>query len=510
MANVALSEIKPIWLQNLSQGLITDMSPFEVPIGACSAVRNILFKDGFLRPRPGIGEDYTTLSTRKILHVNRYVDFDGAVYLTRVDYDSGTNTLYFWIWDGTSWSSVGSVAGESGPVTSCSWKGYIWYTTGGKLYRWKAGGTFEAVESVSPSADVKPPLDIQILIAGSARLFGADMLNEDGDRVPWRLAWCDSLEGAVWGSSDSSGSAGYVDLVDEESDPITGLYYSGSSIMVFKPNRIHIGIPAGPPKVFDFKEKVSGIGCISHKTIRPYRDGWVYWLGDDNVYRGGFDRSPEPVGDHIIPRIREVIDVSRMEDARAIMDRENHFYTLILPALATGKNSVMFTLNLKNGGWWEGAFANPGMNVTDTLEYRQGEWDRQILLATDTGKIYAQSFSYQDDAGTPVAMEWTSGIIPVGALTNGQAEQATVQQLRIQAYDGNVRLGVWKGDSIDRMTLVPYGTQTCDGTSSVMKSERSKSAENFKVQINQDSMGEAAKISKIGVGAILLEGKTRR
>lgn len=503
---------KVISLDQLGTGLISDMNPLEVPPGACVAGSNLVFMDGYLRPRPGIGEVYQTLSTNSLQQISRYINNSGTVRLMRLEKNGSDLILYHYTsgaWTAATGASLAGLYASIAP-TSCSWKGDWWFTTGGgELHKWNQTGNTVKVSTLSPAAAQAPPLYPRYIVAGNARLFLADTYDIAGSvRVPYRVHWSDTLDGTVWNGDELGGSSGYVDLADEDSDPVTGLYYSGSTLMVFKPNSIHIGIPAGPPKIYDFRQRTTGIGCVCHQSIKPYIDGWIYWLGDDNVYRGGVDRAAEPVADHILPRLREVVQLTNIQNTRALIDRENHFYHLFFPV--GGRNYKIFSLNLKNGSWWEGAFANANMNVTAALEYRSSNWTRQMLLATDAGKVYEFSFSYLNDDGTSVSTSWTSGVVSVPKLTQGAAEQASLQTLRVQATAGDVQLGTYHGDNLDRMELTDFGTQTCDGSSQVMRHKRPPSAENFQIQLNHASAATGAKITKLGIGAVLLDGPTRR
>lgn len=507
------SKLRPVILDQLGLGLFTDVNPYEVPVGGCVSCRNVVWTDGYLRPRPGFTQAFG-YSPRRVHHINRFLADDGNTYLAMLDISG--NDLRFLLNDSASWVFHGTLTGD-GHVslfpTSCSWKQQFWFTTGlGAAYNYNTADGVETIASMNLTTSEKIFFNPQIIVAGSARLFIADCYNttdNSGERVPYRVAWSDFNDGTTWGIHAGK-TCGYVDLVDSGSDPVTAMFYSGTTLMVFKPNAIHMGTPAAAPKVFEFRQRTTGIGCVSHRTLRRYRDGWHIWLGDDNVYRGGVDREIEAIGDRIVPRIRAIVDLVNIGKAQAVIDVVNHLYTLYLPSVEDSKVYIMFTLNLKNGSWWEGRIGIANVNVTDTLEFRPNPWERRCLVASESGVIYETSFSFTTDQSVPITTSWLSGALSSQKVTQGQVEQVVPQVMRIYAADGTARLGMWVGDNLDRMTYTDFGLQTCDGVQDVVLSETPYSGENVQVQITNDNGATAAKVSKLAFSSIPLEGKTRR
>ena len=497
------------------------MNPYQVPMGGCVACDNYVYVDGYMRPRAGFTETYDTFGdgTRPISHLSRFTDNLQQTYLMRVDYlaASPTDIIPLTNYVGSpGWVQYVTLFGEGDlnvPPTSAGWKGDWWFTTGGGgLYRYDPTvPSIDSVNSLQANTAKKVPDNPRIVIAGDSRLFIGDCQNANdgsGDRVPYRLAWSDFLDGTTWNGGVGGGSSGYVDLAND-SDPITALYYSGSVLMVFKPNSFYLGNPAGPPKIWDFKLKTTGVGCICHQSLKKYRDGWIYWLGDENVYRGGTDRNPEPIGDAIRPRLREIVRMSNMTKTRALMDRQNHNYTLFFSSDADdGRVLKTFTLDLVSGNWWEGTLQLPGVDITDAIEFRVSEWAATLLVSTRYGKIYEMAFSALDDAGTAIPCSWKSGMLSVPDITQGATDQAYCQVLKAYAPTGKVRLGVHHGDAQDRMTYTAFAEQNCDGSSDTYVTELPSTAENFQVQVNCDDAMEGAHIAKLAIG-VTLKGATR-
>lgn len=503
------STLKNLHISDLGQGLHTHVNEFDIPPGGCSACTNVLWVDGYLRARPGLASIYSPYpwGSVQVCHLALYTDFASNVTLMAVTRPTAT-TLDVYKYT-SSWAVVatGLVGDSAIPITSCNFKGYWYMTTGGGgLYRYD-GTTWASVASLQSTARFKVFDKPRIVVAGDSRLFVAGChTTQDGSGsgafVSYRVAWSDFLLGETWGGGTGGGSSGYVDLA-QDSAPISGLYYSNSSLLAFKPNSIYIGFAAGPPKTFDFRQFVSGVGCISHQTIKRFREGQILWLGDDDVYLGGPSVTPVPLGNRVRPLIRDVVDLTRINQAIAVIDQQNYLYHLLFPNTTNYRVDRLFTVNLRNGSWWTGDLtAISGLNVGAALEFRQGPWRTRQLIAISVGNIYDFSLSNTRDDIYPFSCIWTSGTYAVRKLTNNQSDQATIQHLRIQApilAGSSVQMSAIQSIGLDRFATVNFGNQAVDGVSDLMTSNRDFSAEHFRVDM-QASGHTWPRIAEVGVG----------
>lgn len=514
MDNFSASVAKSLHFGDLGKGLFTDTNLFDIPSGGCAACNNVLWLDGYLRARPGLSEVFPSApSSDPVCHLDYYTNYQGISKLMRVSRPSPT-TLAVWAYSGGSWGLVASgLLGDSSvPITSANFHGKWYMTTGvGPMYRYD-GTSFVTVASLQSTARFKVFDAPRIVVAGDSRLFVADCYtSQDGsktDRVPYRVAWSDTLNGESWGGGTGGGTSGFVDFA-QDSTPITGLYYSNSSLMVFKPTSIYIGYVAVPPKTYDFRQFVSGVGCVSHQSIRSFKEGTIVWLGDDDIYLGGPNNSPQAAGSSVRPRIRAIVDLLSIEDAVAVLDRQNFFYHLFLPNLSDSTLKKLFSLNMRNGSWWEGEFSS--FQVGCATEYRQGAWYPQYLLGGNNGKIAEFSMSNLTDLGQNFNCNWTSGMAAVRKLTGNKTEQAFLDHIRVQALSSGadrVTLGAITGDGMDRLESISFGEQVLDGASSVMTSSRTYCREHFQIQVTGVS-ASFPKIAEIGV-VFNLKGATRR
>lgn len=511
------SKTKTLHIQDLGQGLHTDVNLFDIPSGGCSACANVVWTDGYLRARPGLASSYAPYpwGAEDLCHLALYTNFaDNSTLMAVTRPTPTTLKVYKYV---TSWSVVatGLVGDVDIPPTSCNFKGYWYMTTGGEgMYRYD-GTTWASVASLQSVARFKIFDKPRIVVAGDSRLFVAGCYTSQdgtasGDLVPYRVAWSDFLLGEVWGGGTGGGSSGYVDLA-QDSAPISGLYYSNSSLLAFKPNSIYIGYAAGPPKTFDFRQFVSGVGCISHQTIKRFREGQILWLGDDDIYLGGPGVTPTPLGSRVRPRIRSTVDLTNIHQAVAVIDQQAYLYHLILPSAEDGLNNKLFTVNLRNGSWWEGALAYAGVDVRATLEFRYSAWSTSQLMGTSDGAIFEFSLSNTSDAGTDFTCSWRTGMAAVRKLSSNQVEQATIEHIRIQALQhltSSVLLSALHGDGLDRMTTTNFGLQVVDGVADLMVSNRPWSAEHFQLQLSATGT-QMPYIAEVGV-AFKLRSQTHR
>lgn len=511
------SKTKALAITNIGEGLHTDVNLFEIPSGGASQASNVVWVDGYLRPRPGLAQIYTPFpfGNEAICHLGLYTDFENNVTLMAVTRPSPT-TLSVYRYTSSWITVITGLAGDSGiPITSCNFKGYWWMTTGaGDMYRYD-GTTFAAVKSLQSEARFKLFDKPRIVVAGDSRLFIAGCCtSQDGSNAnftAYRVAWSDFLLGEVWGGGIGGGSSGYVDLA-QDSAPVSGLYYSNSALLVFKPNSIYLGYAAGPPKTYDFRQFVSGIGCVSHDSIKIFREGQILWLGDDDVYLGGPAASPTAVGNRIRPRLRSIVDLPSIETAKAVIDRQNYLYHLILPSGSAGNRiHRLFTINLRNGSWWEGSLDVPNISIGGAVDFRLGPWRNRQLLGTSDGKIYDFDLGNTSDNGVAFPCTWRSGMAAVRRLTNNQLEQANLLHIRVQApykAGGAITLSAFYGTGMDRMTQLSFGIQQVSGTQDYMTSEQTPAAEHFQVQMDGSS-DTWPLIAELGV-AFNIKGMTVR
>lgn len=513
MDRMSLHRIQPYTFWTLDKGLFANKHPVDIPPQGASAVKNVLFNDGFLRARHGFLEAFATGSTDPAYHVSQYTPLVGVPEVMRLT-KSGGGGVDVLRYDG-SWTNLGTIAGGNTSdvaADSVNFKGEWFVVPGDANLHVYDGSTLVDVDSRQSEASLRPPAKPRLIAANDARVFVANVEDPVVGRVPYRIAWSDTLNANIWQGGFGAGTSAVIDLAGE-SDPITALYATSDIVVVFKPRTIYIGTFVGPPQFYAFRRLVRGPGCISNSTLKEYRDGLLVWLGDDNVYLGLPGQRPQPIANAIEDRIRDVVKLSDISKARAVIDRDNHLYTLFLPDL-TGSVYKIFTCSLSNLSWWEGEIANSEIEVLDGFTYRSGPWTEDILVGTSSGKLFRQSLNTDTDDGVSFDTSYTTGVLSFERMTQGKSQQANVQLIRIHARrpiegvgSSDMTFTLSRGNSLDRFTDISFGTQTVDGVMSLYTEERSVS-EHFKVKM--ESTGEDHPfIASLSVG-IIPEGHTRR
>ena len=525
----ASTRIVRLPLGNLHQGIISDVNPVEAPVGSCVVgTNNVVWVDGFLRSRAGFQVAYPRPSTDRIHKLLVHQDRAGNNLLCAITLNSttGIGTFYKFVTVTSLWTVVGTIpdgqVNVAFPMTFCNFAGVTYFTTGqGDIWYFDPQhylGTvvLGTLTSLQPLPTFKPPESVKILVAGDARLIAANYY-WDGLDTPYGVAWSDFLGPKTWGGAianqggDSGGTA-----LPKNSDPITGMYVNSSVLTVFRPREIYIGVEVGSPATYKVSCFDQGPGCVAHATIQPYRDGAIVWLGDDNVYIGAPGQQPIPLGDHIRLRIRQVSSLGLLAQAKALLDYDHQLYTLFLPDATTGLNTKLFTCNLRNGSWWEGAVADLGMAITDAIAYRSNPWQTLNLVGTSDGRILQYSLGYSQDDQTTFPCNWTSSILPVRNFFGPEHEQASIQTLRVigklaaPSPVEQVTFSLQHGNGIDHMAttnFTPNQVLGGDPNALLMAYER-VTAEFFQLTIGATSGSLFPLVAQVELGAIG-QGMTR-
>ncbi len=342
------------------------------------------------------------------------------------------------------------------------------------------------------------------------RLHLANVEDPDtGDRVPWRLHWCDHLQPEVWSFGVGAGTADYLDLA-EDNEAVTAVHTYSDIVTYFKARSMYAGRFVGGTKTFDVRFLVDGPGCISQSTLVRYRDGKFVFLGDDNVYMARPGEPPEAVGDPIRTRIRETVDLDLIGASKALIDRENDLYWLIMPRASDGAMKKLFALNLKSGAWFEGELQLTG-EVTSVLDFRQGDWKTTQLIGTSDGGIYLFSFDAYTDGGNAFTANWVSGQFSVEQLTSTQYQQCTIQLYRVfSEVEGSINLSVLMADGLYEFVETVFGDMEVTEDSDHLLTERTETGEFFKLKFSFPSIENASHVQGLGIGLMYGAGDTHR
>lgn len=553
-----------VW--TLSAGVFYDRHEVDIPPQGASFTDNVVFIDGFLRARAGYSSVPVELDSNPAIYIDLYRpildtgDRSGSLMAVkrhssgRLDiYEISLSTdcdtvgiptsatkigemttaaipLYYQLNSSGNLEPVYDTEGNPNYASGGSPNGLIsasatnfkgnWYFANGHddIFRYD-GTSWVALRTLQSDPDLQNPVGAKIITSNDARLFIANCVDpESGVRVPYRIAWSGTLEDNRWGGSYyRSGTSTFLDLAGEN-DPITAMYTSSDFVIVFKPRTIYVGQFVGAPQFYSFRRLVRGPGCVSQHTLVEYRDGLLIWLGDDNVYMGLPGQKPQPLGQAIEERIREVANLCRMDEARALIDRDNNLYTLYLPLRddrnphadnSTIQNYKIFTCYIPAGAWFEGTIQAPEVNPMSATEIRVNWWSTRHYVASYDGQVYRRRLDYYKDNDEDFSCDYVTGVFNYERMTGGKTQQADVQVIRVQSPTGEVDLSLVTGNNLDRFSESVYGTQTSNGTSELYVTKRDKTAENFKIRIRNDVAEDFGEVAALSFSAIP-EGDTGR
>jgi hypothetical protein len=426
----------------VNKGLFSNMPTTQIPLGGCSAVSNIIIKDGRLVARPGLTPKYLTLGAGiQVYHLARHITLTGTVYQIAVGRDSSTGALMFYYWTGSAWSNItGSVsitvASLASVPTSCTFKGYWFFTCGGSgnLVQWSGAGNVALTTNATPA--LAPHANPKWMMASNSRLFLVNIEDGSSNRIPYRVDWSDFLSYDKWNGGTGGGSSKYQDLLTE-SDPITGGIAVKDVIYVFKERYVYASASVGPPVYFSFRKLSTDKGCIAPRTLKTFKDSVVF-LGDDNIYYLSGNDS-KPIADNITTRFKAVFNSSYLNRSFAVIDKENYLYYLFIPKTSTDDLISFFTLSLKDGAWTESEIALPGTDIHYPYcgtDYHNGNWDTDLLIGSENTYVYELSYSTYTDNTTSFTPSWTSGVIDISAIFGQEIETAMLERVVVEAESG--------------------------------------------------------------------------
>lgn len=525
----SFNEQSRLYLDDLSSGIRSDISPLNIPLGgAQTGTTNLIWLNGFLRPRAGMGTTFAVsepqLNLGEVRAMPIYRTYSSPEYtdkLSRVRKQTSGGIYVFetevsrnpQVWSIPTTTVGAFSAPRNYPhITWANFRGDLFIAGFNELLKFNPSTGVTFVHSAQPVGALKPPQSPGIVVAGDSRLFLADCYDQfETANVPGRLYWSDSLLPHVWNGGEGSGSSGYMDL-PRNNRSITGLIVSSAGLVAFTDREMYLGYFVGMPKVYEFRGVTNGVGCVSHETIRPYRDGSYIWLGGDNVYIGVPGQMPVAIGDKIRNRLREIAVESRLREAFASIDIEQNLYHLYLPGSGSSSGLVKcLTCNIRSGSWWE---ADLSQSMKCTSEISLGPWDNRLLLGTTDCRCLELSYSTATDAGTVYPTTFKTGVIAVKTVFGQAAEIADFQWARVHAtqegltsqelgfrFFGSIGLDNWLSDTAIQK-------QTVDGTPDHVYASGRRSGENLYLELFTLDARQFPASSRIDLGMIP-QGGTR-
>ena len=156
------TRLRNLPVQDLTLGQYNDVTPFQVPLGGCSASSNVVAVSGFLRSRPGFVRVYNPVPGR-CHHMFVYQASDGTKNLCAISLNTTTQIAELYMYVGYSPVLKGTFLSghvvESIPSTTCNFSAVSYIAPGnGPLYSFD-GSTLALLSAASPP-DYQPPVPL--------------------------------------------------------------------------------------------------------------------------------------------------------------------------------------------------------------------------------------------------------------------------------------------------------------------------------------------------------------
>lgn len=240
---------------------------------------------------------------------------------------------------------------------------------------------------------------------------------ESSEPCPQRVRWCNTALPRDW----NGGNASYTDL--RGSDWIMGgVRFKSDHVVICKEKSVWTGYATGESDIFDFDEKVSGIGCVAGRTIKSLLDE-VIFLGWNDVYLfNGID--VEPAGTKIQKELLASMNPSELKRAFALKIEAQKEYWLFL---TTGTNTYpdeawcyhydletwsRHTYNdfITMYGLYEVETTRKFNDLTGSFDSQSWRYDDRttlqaaptILFGDSSGYVYEYDTTVRDEDGTAI------------------------------------------------------------------------------------------------------------
>ena len=253
---------------------------------------------------------------------------------------------------------------------------------------------------------------------------------------PSRVQWADTGAPETWGS----GNAGSVDLVSDP-EPINGGGIFGDYLTVHKDNSIYVGYLVSTSDVFRFDRKNTGVGAVSHDTIRTLPTGYQIFLGRDGLHL--FNGQTAPVLESpAMDELREEINPDHLYKSWGVVMQDLEEYWLGVATGSQTETETIYKYNYRTGQVYKDYRANATTcfpytqstsvtwaSVVGTWASQTGSWDSKnfksptpIALFGDTSGNSVRRASVYNDNLSAISAFWESKDYSAMDLGNDQMD----------------------------------------------------------------------------------------
>lgn len=502
-------------VKDLSPGQFADRNELQIPPGGAILTSNLLHLDGVLRPRPGTELWAAPPSGRAgeaCVHVSYTQPLPPEESTVMGVWKDGSNNLRIYERVGAAWQSrtpggvlTAGIEDLDNPQ-SCNFAG-SWFFIGGNhdlVYLPSGLTAMKYVDQDQPDVALQPPDKPKVLAPFKDRLLVANCINRDtGMREPGRIEWSDHQKPFVWGGGVGAGTSGGTKL-GGGGERITALHTWSDTITAFTTQNVYRGKFVGGQRSFAFDILVDGSGCIGANTLVRFEDGIFVYTGTSNVYLARPGEIPQSIGSTIRNRISAVSDRLVMAKARAMVDRSNDLYWLVVPRADDSLVKHVFCCNLRTPAWFEGELLTE--EVTAFGEYIEGCLCTKQLMGLVDGNIVDYSFEYTTDFDAqPFSCFWESGTFSGEDLSQRKSQQVVVTRARAMSASQNKNCDVTISttNSLDDWQATDFGQLSFGpGIIDHTLEEKTESGEFFKYRLIFTTAAAAAHIQAVAISLV--------
>ena len=257
-----------------------------------------------------------------------------------------------------------------------------WVMTNGvdAIKKWTGTGAISNLVSTYPSG--VSALLCESLIEFKDHLLLLDV-TEDGNRYPQRVRWSDTATPDDF----NGGNASYQDL--SGADWIqAAIKFKGDYVVIFKERSIWLGYATGDSDIFQFDQKVNGVGCAAPQTVETLGDE-VIFLGWDDIYVfNGIDY--ESVGEQVRDELFDMMNPEQITKCFGVVIEEQKEYWLFVSSATATYCDTAWCFNYDLNKWSRHSLA-------DTMSlYGYYEKQAQLTIGDLEGTIGEQTWRIGD------------------------------------------------------------------------------------------------------------------
>lgn len=263
-----------------------------------------------------------------------------------------------------------------------------WIMTNGvdEIWKWQGDGNLAALIDVWPPGVTS--LTCKHLIEFKDHLLLLDV-SEDGDNYPQRVRWSDTADP----NDFLNGNASYQDLPGADWVQ-TAVKFKGDYLVIFKDRSIWVGYATGDSDIFQFDQRVAGVGCAAPKTVESLGNELIF-LGWDDVYVfNGIDY--EAIGSAIRVELFDNLDPGAIDKCFGVIIEEQKEYWLFVPSSGSDYCDTAWVFNYNLNKWTKHDFGAFDGTTNGISFYGYYEKQTTLTIGDLQGTIGEQTWRFGD------------------------------------------------------------------------------------------------------------------